>query len=326
MTMQANSMDTRPTSLADYCGQGHLKGLLNISIKAAIARGEALGHCLFYGAPGTGKTAISRVLAFEMGSKLHMTSAPALESPRDIVGLLNGLEDNDVLFIDEIHRLKTVTEELLYSALEDYRLDLTTGKGTSARVISLPLPQFTLIGATTKLGNISKPLRDRFTHVCKLEDYTVGELSQIVARAAKLCALEIDESGTKIIAERSRGTPRIALRFVRLIRDYSTVEGKAVDETFAREALDTYQVDKDGLDQTDRKYLQVLCEDFGGGPTGLETLAARLNEDPDMLEDVTEPFLLQKGLLTRTSRGRVATPQAFIHIGNFAPTPTQERS
>lgn len=318
-------MDTRPTSLADYCGQGHLKGLLNISIKAAIARGEALGHCLFYGGAGLGKTSLSRVIAIEMGSKLHMTSAPALESPRDIVGLLNGLEDNDVLFIDEIHRLKIMAEELLYSAMEDFKLDLTTGKGNSARVISLPLPKFTLVGATTKMGNISGPLRDRFVHVCRLEFYTIEELETIVKRTSGIIGLSVEPAAVRVIAERSRGTPRIANRLVRLVRDYATVEDKPVDESLAREALDTYQVDKDGLDMTDRKYLKTLIENYAGGPVGVETLAATLGEDSDALEDVIEPFLIQKGFLTRTPRGRTATPQAFLHIGNFAPTPTQDK-
>lgn len=310
----------RPQKLAEYIGQTRLKSLLEMSIAAAKTRQEPLDHILFYGPPGLGKTTLAHVIANEMGSKIYITSGPALERPRDILGLVHQLEAGDVLFIDEIHRLSRVAEELLYPAVEDFVIDLSTGKGHATRSMRLPLPRFTLIGATTKAGAISNALRDRFGFVLRLEYYDLAELSQIVRRTSQLLGIKTHDSGVEIIAARARGTPRIANRLVRLVRDFAQYKGHAVvDAEVASQALETYQVDKHGLDPTDRRLLEILIDNYGGGPVGVDTIAATLGEDPNTVEDVYEPYLMQKGFIQRTPRGRMATANAYRHLGRQAP-------
>ncbi|MBG1258904.1 Holliday junction branch migration DNA helicase RuvB [Nostoc commune] len=309
----------RPHRFADYIGQKDLKDVLDIAIKAAKSRGEVLDHLLLYGPPGLGKTTMAMILASEMGVNYKITSAPALERPRDIVGLLVNLKPGDILFVDEIHRLSRMTEEILYPAMEDYRLDITIGKGSSARIRSLPLSKFTLVGATTRVGALTSPLRDRFGLIQKLRFYEVDELTKIVLRTAQLLKTPVTEDGATEIARRSRGTPRIANRLLKRVRDYAEVKlSGEINESVASEALELFQVDPCGLDWTDRQMLSVIIEQFNGGPVGLETMAATTGEDTQTIEEVYEPYLMQIGYLTRTHRGRMATKAAYKHLG-FTP-------
>ena len=310
----------RPQHLKEYIGQSHLKMMLTMSISAALERKEPIDHVLLYGPPGLGKTTLAQVIASEMGAKIHMTSGPSLERPRDIVGLVHQLEAGDVLFIDEIHRLNRVAEELLYPAIEDFMIDLTSGKGHATRTMRLPLPKFTLIGATTKAGSISKALRDRFGFSCRLDFYNQEELSKIVERTGGILGLTIEQNAVDQIASRSRGTPRIANRLVRLVRDFAQYKGKKeIDREIAVEALQSYQVDQSGLDSTDRKLLHVVINNYDGGPVGIDTIAATIGEDSETIEDVYEPFLIQAGFLQRTPRGRIATALAYKHLGKNPP-------
>lgn len=320
----------RPKTLTDYIGQQLLKENLQISLDAAKSRGEALDHLLLYGPPGLGKTTLAMVMASEMGAEIHMTSAPALERPRDIIGILMSLKQDSILFIDEIHRLNKVTEEILYPAMEDFILDQTIGKGQSAKILRVPIPRFTLIGATTKAGSLSSPLRDRFGMVHRLNFYLAEELVQIVTRSAGILGISITDAGSQLIAKRSRGTPRIANRLLRRVRDFVEVKRaenkKHIDEESAQAALDLYEIDRYGLDLTDRSLLSLLIKNFAGGPVGVETLASSLGEDPRTIEDVYEPYLLQAGFINRTPRGRMASPLAYQHLGltAFAQHPLQQ--
>jgi len=305
----------RPRRLADYIGQRELKEVLAIAVAATRGRGEALDHVLLHGPPGLGKTTMALVLAEELGARCRITSAPALERPRDIVGLLVNLQANDLLFIDEIHRLNRVAEEILYPAMEDFRLDLTVGKGTTARTRSLPLSPFTLVGATTRAGSLSSPLRDRFGLIQRLEFYELADLQAIVARAARILALDLEEAAALEVARRCRGTPRIANRLLRRVRDFAAVHGSGrIGVELVATALRLHRVDARGLDASDRQLLRQLLETHGGGPAGLDTLAASLGEDPATLETVVEPFLLQLGFLRRTPRGRVITEAGRAHL------------
>ncbi|HEY9897238.1 MAG TPA: Holliday junction branch migration DNA helicase RuvB [Candidatus Sericytochromatia bacterium] len=311
----------RPQRLAEYVGQKDLKEILDIAIRAAKARHETLDHLLLYGPPGLGKTTMSLILATEMGVNCKITSAPALERPKDIVGLLVNLQPGDVLFIDEIHRLNKVSEELLYPAMEDFRVDLTIGQGSSARTRSLKLQPFTLVGATTRVGALTSPLRDRFGLIQRLRFYELDELTLIVLRTAKLLATAVTAEGATEIARRARGTPRVANRLLKRVRDYVQVkEMGTIDQPIAAEALERFNVDPCGLDWTDRRLLTVMIEHFGGGPVGLETMAAVTGEDAQTIEEVYEPYLLQIGYLNRTSRGRIATPAAWKHLGYTPPS------
>lgn len=301
----------RPKCFEDYVGQTVLKSTLKISIDAAKKRELPLDHILFYGPPGLGKTTLASVIAEEMGSNIKITSAPALERPRDIIGILMALKAGDILFIDEIHRLNKISEEILYPAMEDFMLDMTTGKAQTLKSIRIPLPKFTLIGATTKAGALSGPLRDRFGIIHRLEFYTDEELTQVVKRTAGILNINIDTKGANAIARRSRGTPRIANRLVKRVRDYAIVKSNGIiDEKTADESLDILQIDKYGLDNTDRGLLSMIAEKYNGGPVGIETLATALGEDTKTIEDVYEPYLLQKGFIQRTPRGRKLTPFA----------------
>ena len=306
----------RPQTLDDYIGQSKLKEMLKIYIQAAKNRGESLDHCLFYGPPGLGKTTISNIIANELGVNIKVTSGPAIEKPGEIAAILNGLSEGDVLFVDEIHRLNRQVEEVLYPAMEDFAIDIMLGKDSTARSIRLDLPHFTLIGATTRAGLLSAPLRDRFGIITKLEFYTTEELKQIVRRSAKVLNVDIDDAGAERIALRSRGTPRLANRLLKRVRDFADVrfDGRITQEV-ADMALDILDVDKLGLDQNDRNYLMTIIDKFSGGPVGVETLAAALGEDSGTIEDVYEPYLLMNGLINRTPRGRVATANAYRHFG-----------
>jgi holliday junction DNA helicase RuvB len=306
----------RPSSLAEYIGQKDLKGVLDIAIQAAKVRQESLDHLLLYGPPGLGKTTMALILATEMGVSCKITAAPALERPRDIVGLLVGLQPGDILFIDEIHRLPRMTEEILYPAMEDYRIDITLGKGATAKMRSIPLPKFTLVGATTKVGSLTSPLRDRFGIIQKLRFYEVDELTAIVRRTAIILQADVTAEGAIEIARRSRGTPRIANRLLKRVRDYAQVKGHAeIDGAIASAAMEIYNVDPLGLDWTDRLLLTTMVEQFNGGPVGLEALAASTGEDSHTIGEVYEPYLLQIGYLQRTPRGRVVTAAARKHLG-----------
>lgn len=323
LSEQEQEGSLRPKSLLDYIGQGDLKSHLAISLEASKARQEPLDHALFYGPPGLGKTSLAMVIAEEMQAKIHFTSAPSLERPRDVVGLLMNLNEGDILFIDEIHRLNSVTEEILYPAMEDASIDRTVGKGASARTLRVPLPKFTLIGATTKAGALSSPLRDRFGLIFRLNYYTAEELQAIICRSATILNVSIDEDSALTLGQRSRGTPRIANRLLRRVRDVAEVLCKregiepSVDARMVEEALRIYQVDGLGLEPSDRLMLATMRDFFQGGPVGLEAVASTMGEDVRTLEDVTEPFLLQSGLIQRTPRGRQLTPKAYEHLGWF---------
>ncbi|MBP3240375.1 MAG: Holliday junction branch migration DNA helicase RuvB [Oribacterium sp.] len=306
----------RPQKLDDYIGQSKLKEMMKVYITAAKKRGESLDHCLFYGPPGLGKTTISNIIANELGVNIKVTSGPAIEKPGEIAAILNGLSEGDVLFVDEIHRLNRQVEEVLYPAMEDFAIDIMLGKDATARSIRLDLPRFTLIGATTRAGLLSAPLRDRFGIISKLEYYNREELMEIVLRSAKVLNVEIDDAGAERIALRSRGTPRLANRLLKRVRDFADVRyGGRITREAADAALDILDVDKLGLDQNDRTYLLTIIEKFNGGPVGVDTLAAALGEDSGTIEDVYEPYLLMNGLINRTPRGRVATANAYRHLG-----------
>ena len=306
----------RPDSLKGYIGQPKIKEVLEIYIQAAKQRDEALDHVLFYGPPGLGKTTLAGIIANEMGVHMKVTSGPAIERPGEIAAILNGLSQGDILFIDEIHRLNRQVEEVLYPAMEDFAIDIVIGKGATARSIRLDLPQFTLIGATTRAGMLSAPLRDRFGVIQRLEFYNPEELSEIILRSADVLNISVDPPGAMELARRSRGTPRLASRLLKRVRDYAQVKYDGqVTEAVAREVLDILEVDRYGLDSVDRNILWSMIEKFGGGPVGLETLAASIGEDSGTLEDVYEPYLLQNGFLQRTPRGRVVTPLAYKHLG-----------
>ncbi|MBT9694370.1 Holliday junction branch migration DNA helicase RuvB [Eubacterium ventriosum] len=306
----------RPESLDQYVGQSKAKNNLKIFIEAAKSRNEPLDHVLFYGPPGLGKTTLATIIAHEMGVHIKVTSGPAIEKPGEMAAILNNLAENDILFIDEIHRLNRQVEEVLYPAMEDYSIDIMIGKGQGARSIRLDLPKFTLVGATTRAGLLTAPLRDRFGVINKLEFYTVDELKQIIIRSAGLLNVEIDEKGATELARRSRGTPRLANRLLKRVRDFAQVKYDGViTEDVANLALDLLEVDKLGLDKGDRSILETMIDKFDGGPVGLDTLAAALGEDSGTLEDVYEPYLIQNGLLQRTPRGRIATGLAYEHLG-----------
>lgn len=306
----------RPKTLDDYTGQERLKNNLKIFVQAAKQRNEPLDHILFYGPPGLGKTTLAHILAEEMGVQIRTTSGPVIEKKGDLAGMLTSLEDKDILFVDEIHRLSPVVEESLYPAMEDYRFDIVIGEGPHARSIPLSLNRFTLIGATTRTGLITSPLRNRFGFLARLEYYTIPELQFIITRSASLLNIPVNETGAHEIARRSRGTPRVANRLLRRVRDFAQVLGKGeITLEIAQHALQQLEVDHIGLDNADRAYLTSLIMKFSGGPVGLDTLSAALSEEKDTLEDVYEPYLLQQGLIERTPRGRVATSLAYEHMG-----------
>ena len=306
----------RPQTLDQYVGQQKAKNNLKIFIEAAKSRNEPLDHVLFYGPPGLGKTTLATIIANEMGTNLKITSGPAIEKPGEMAAILNNLSENDILFIDEIHRLNRQVEEVLYPAMEDYSIDIMIGKGQAARSIRLDLPKFTLVGATTRAGLLTAPLRDRFGVINKLEFYTVDELKDIIKRSANVLGVETDEMGAMEMARRSRGTPRLANRLLKRVRDFAQVKYDGIiTYDVANEALNMLEVDKLGLDKGDRSILETIIYKFAGGPVGLDTLAAALGEDSGTLEDVYEPYLIQNGLIQRTPRGRIVTERAYMHLG-----------
>ena len=317
-------LSLRPKILTEYIGQNKVKANLKVFIGAARGRGESLDHVLFYGPPGLGKTTLAHIIAAEMGVSIKSTSGPVIEKPGDLAAVLTNLEPGDVLFIDEIHRLSPVVEEILYPAMEDYQLDIMIGQGPSARTIKLDIPRFTLVGATTRAGLLSSPLRDRFGVLIRLEFYTHEELATITTRSAGILGVSIDAAGAGEIARRSRGTPRIANRLLRRVRDFAEIDGDgSITQGMANQALIRLEVDQLGFDQMDRLLLETIIDKFGGGPVGLDTLAAAIGEEKDTIEDVIEPFLLQQGFINRTPRGRVATHQAYTHLGRTPGAPSQ---
>jgi Holliday junction DNA helicase RuvB len=311
----------RPQTLEGYIGQNKIKESVKIAIQAAKIRHEPLDHILFYGPPGLGKTTLSQILANEMGVHIKITSGPAIEKPGEMAAILNGLKEGDILFVDEIHRLNKQVEEVLYPAMEDFAIDIMIGKGATAKSIRLDLPHFTLVGATTRAGLLSAPLRDRFGMIQRLEFYNVDELCRIIKNSAAKLGVEVDEMGAREMARRSRGTPRLANRILKRVRDYALVvyDGKITEE-IAVSALDKMDIDKMGLDRNDQRILRTIIGTFGGGPVGLDTLAAAIGEDAGTIEDVIEPYLLQNGLLMRTPKGRVATQQAYAHFNLELPS------